>query len=197
MTHERFINRDISWLSFNHRVFQEAQDKTVPIIERFKFLGIFSNNRDEFFRVRVGTLRRIEKLGNKVKGLLEEDPTKILREIQRITIQQEENFKAVYENLLLELQEHNIFMINENGLNDEQKVFVKHYFKQNVLRTLVPIMLDTAPVFPELKDSSIYLFIQLVRKQEKKRSKLALIEIPTELFSRFLILPDNDGRKNI
>lgn len=192
----KIINRDISWLSFNERVLQEAEDPSVPIFERFKFLGIFSNNRDEFFRVRVATLRRMTKLGKKAWGLIGEDPSRILERIQKIVISQQARFETTYTNLLQELTKKQIFIINENQLNKEQGIFVKNYFNEKVQPTLMPIMIDTAPQFPYLRDKSIYLFIKLILK-EKNKVRYSLVEIPTDLLSRFLVLPGVGQKKYI
>ena len=107
------INRDLSWLSFNARVLQEAEDPNVPLIERLRFLDIFSNNRDEFFRVRVATIRRMAKWPNKAKALLGEDPDVLLEQIQKIVIRQQKKFDQAYDTILRELRKENILFVNE------------------------------------------------------------------------------------
>jgi len=181
------INREISWLSFNERVLQEANDPAVPLIERMRFLGIFSSNRDEFFRVRVATLRRMQKIGSKVKNILGEDPKMLLNKILLKTSEQQDRFEGAYQTILKELELHNIFMINEKQLTEDQGQFVREYFHEHVFPALVPIMLDQAPQFPWLKDRAIYLAIKLNRID--KKNKYALVEIPTDKISRFLVLP--------
>src|SRR6186713_2616575 len=113
------INRDLSWLSFNARVLQEAEDSTVPLLERLRFLGIFSNNRDEFFRVRVATVRRMAKWPHKAKNLLGEDPDVLLEQIQKTVIRQQKSFDEIYESILAALKKEGIFLINEKQLNPE------------------------------------------------------------------------------
>ena len=190
------INREISWLSFNERVLQEAEDTSIPLIERMKFLGIFSNNRDEFFRVRVATLKRMTRVeGKKVEHLLGESPKQLLDKIQKIVIRQQRKVEEIYLELLRNLRKKKIFIINETQLSKNQEEYVKEYFHDNVLPTLVPIMLDSAPKFPYLKDKSIYLIIKLIRKN--KKSKLALIEIPTTVVSRFVVLPQINENKYV
>ncbi len=191
---ERYINREISWLSFNDRVLQEAADKTVPLIERLKFLGIYSSNLDEFFSVRVGTLKRVIKAGIKAKTDLGESPKKLLRDIQDTVIHQRDKFDKTFSALRTELENQNIFIINENQLSDHQREFAKYYFDQDVRARLVPIMLDSLEEFPYLKSRVIYLAIYLERKREPLDKKYALIEVPADVLPRFIKLP-NAGKK--
>jgi len=189
------ISREISWLSFNARVLQEAADPTVPLIERVKFLGIFSSNLDEFFRVRVATLKRLSRLGKKAKKLIGHDPKKILEEIQETVLKQQTTFEAIYLNILRELERERIFIITEKQLNAKQKEFVKSYFHREVRPTLIPIMIDQLPKFPDLKDKSIYLAVRLCKRGGSKKTKYALIEVPTDVLPRFLILPEIKGHQ--
>ena len=191
------INRDISWLSFNARVLQEAEDPNVPLIERIRFLGIFSNNRDEFFRVRVATIRRMTKWGKKAKNFLGGNPDELLEQIQKIVINQQKKFEHIYLNLLKELEKENIFLVNEEHLSKEEGEFVRAYFQDNVFPFLVPIMIDTSPKFPYLKDKSSYLAIKFSKEGHEKKSKYSLIEIPTEIAGRFLVLPVEENKKKI
>lgn len=183
------INRELSWLAFNERVLQEAEDETVPLIERIKFLGIYSNNRDEFFRVRVATLKRVVKHQKKAEGLMGEHPKRLLDKIQKIVIEQQNKFERTYQTIIRRLEEHNISIINEKQLSTEQGHFVREYFREKVMPSLFPIMLDTNTSFPYLKDKSGYLIIKLGRNSKTKKSKYALIEVPTDVLSRFVVLP--------
>jgi polyphosphate kinase len=188
-----FINRDISWLSFNARVLQEAADPQVPILERLKFLGIYSNNLDEFFRVRIATIKRLSRLGIKARKMLSgEDPSKLLQRIQEIIITQQDLFEETYSNILKELELHGIFLLNEKQLSSVQQNFVREYFRNSVLPTLVPIMIDNAPTFPYLRDRAIYLYISLNKKKKDQKPVYALIEIPTDVLPRFLVLPKDN-----
>jgi polyphosphate kinase len=189
------INRELSWLSFNDRVLQEAEDETVPLIERIKFLGIYSNNRDEFFRVRVATLKRLIKHQKKTEGLMGEHPKRLLDKIQKIVIEQQNKFERTYQSLIRKLEKQNVFIINEKKLSTEQLHFVKEYFREKVKPSLFPIMLDHSMSFPYLKDKSGYLIIKLGRNNKAKKSKYALIEIPTDVISRFVVLP-REKQKN-
>ncbi|HYC29074.1 MAG TPA: polyphosphate kinase 1, partial [Chitinophagaceae bacterium] len=167
------IVRDISWLSFNERVLQEAADPTVPLKERVKFLGIFSNNLDEFFRVRVATLKRMAELGGKKKldMHLEESPDKILEEIQSIVLEQQSYFNRIWEDIFSELRKEKIYLVTERELNREQQKFVQKYFDDEVRPNLVPLMIESIPKFPYLRDKSIYLGVVLSRKDNSMRRK--------------------------
>lgn len=189
-----YTPREISWLSFNGRVLQEAADETVPLIERIKFLGIFSNNLDEFFRVRVATLKRMESFRKTARELIGENPTTVLRKIHTIVLEQQKKFESIYEQLIAELSKNKIHILNEKQLSAEQGDFVRKYFHETVLPTLAPVMIETANKFPYLKDKSIYFAIKLSSNLHKKYTRYALIQIPTDVLSRFLILP-KDGEK--
>lgn len=183
------INRELSWLSFNERVLQEAQDTTVPLIERIRFLGIFSNNRDEFFRVRVATLKRVIKHQKKASEYAGENPHRLLNKIQKIVLEQQNKFDKIYQNILLELAENGISIINEKQLSTEQGLFVKGFFREKVMPKLFPIMLDNKTPFPYLKDKSGYLIVKLGRNGATKKNKFSIIEVPTDELSRFVVLP--------
>ncbi len=191
------INREISWLSFNERVLQEASDPSTPLIERLKFLGIFSNNRDEFYRVRVATINRLTKLGKKAIDIYGDDPKDLLQKLQRKVIEQQQHFEEIYQELLHELAKQNVFIINEKQLNKEQQQYVKDYFHKEVETTLFPIMVDENKPFPYMKDKSGYLFVRLISTVAKQKNKYALIEIPSKITSRFIILPQEKNKKYI
>ncbi|POY36355.1 polyphosphate kinase 1 [Solitalea longa] len=192
------INREISWLAFNDRVLQEACDPTVPLIERIKFLAIFSSNLDEFFRVRVATVTRLTKIKNATRFNMGFNPSRILAEIQEIVKKQQVRFEDIYNNIILpQLAEEKIFIINDLQLNVSRGQFVRTYFREKLLSTLVPIMLDGLAEFPELKDESIYLLVQLSKSSGNSKPKRALIEIPTDTHSRFLILPETNNLKYV
>ena len=188
----RYINRETSWLSFNERVLQEAEDKTVPLLERLKFLGIFSNNLDEFFRVRIATLKRLMEFGKKAKTTLHVKPQKLLEEIQKIVIEQNLKFERVYKQIQQELRSHNIHIIDETKINAAQSKFIKGYFAEYIRPALVPIMLNQVKQFPYLKDKSIYLAIKLSQHGKPKLTQYAMIEVPTDQVKRFIILPSSN-----
>ncbi|NNM15947.1 MAG: polyphosphate kinase 1, partial [Bacteroidia bacterium] len=197
MKNGHLINREISWLSFNERVLQEAMDKSVPLVERIKFLGIFSNNRDEFFRVRVATIKRMTKMGSKTQKLIGEKPESILKKINKIVIRQQERFDVIYGKLKNELKKEQVYIINEKQIQEKHHKFARDYFHQKVLPSLAPVMISKNSIFPYLKDKSIYLIVKLINKKRREHSKHSLIEIPTPVVSRFLVLPSVNNKKHI
>lgn len=194
---ERFINREISWLSFNERVLQEAEDKAVPLIQRFRFLGIFSNNQDEFFRVRVATIRRIAAVRPQKKLLGNITPQKLINKIQGVVVQQQNKFEKIYDNLLKELESHNIFVVNEKQLTEEQGDFVWNYYYQHIRPVLIPIMLQYSGEFPELNDKPIYFAVKLRRKGQHEKPLYALLDLSTDILPRFVVLPKSGKKKYI
>jgi polyphosphate kinase len=191
-----FRNKEVSWLSFNERLLQEASDHSVPLIERIRFLGIYSSNQDEFFRVRVATLYRLARLGKKGKKLLGHDPREVIAELKNIVLRQQEVFQGVYRQLVDELATEGIHLVDEASLTAEQGEFVRHYFRERVRSKLTPLMVSEKKRFPELKDKSIYLATRL-RTRGSKSDRYALIEVPTPTLSRFLILPQIDARQYV
>lgn len=193
------IFRDISWLSFNARVLQEAADPSVPLRERIRFLGIFSNNLDEFFRVRVATLKRMVEFRAKAKANmhLESEPQKILDEIQMIVLNQQSEFNRIWENMQEELEKEKIFLVTEKELNREQQEFVHRYYDEEVSQNVIPLMIESIPEFPFLRDKSIYLGVVMWKKDSPLKKKYALIEIPSRVLGRFFQLPSPDGEHHI
>jgi len=192
------IIRDISWLSFNARVLQEAGDTDNHIYDRLRFLGIFSNNLDEFFRVRVATLNRMLRIGKVARIHLENNPDKILAQIQHIVINQQSEFDAIYADVIAELEKDNIYIKNEKQLNKQQKEFVTAYFDEKVRTEIVPLMIESIPQIPLLRDKSIYLACVLGDTKNPMMQRYALIEIPAKVLPRFVILPPStEGEKDI
>jgi polyphosphate kinase len=190
------INREISWLAFNHRVLQEAQDIKVPLVERLRFLGIFSNNMDEFYRVRVATVKRLAELPKKEKKKTEEEvtPAELLVLMQETVLKLKEEFTETYNIILQELEKKNIYIVNEKNITKEQKTFAEQYFQSKVAPLLVPIMLRGLPEFPYLKDRYIYLAVKLWRRTGTKKKQFAIIEVPSDKLPRFLVLPEKDKK---
>jgi polyphosphate kinase len=185
---EYLVNREISWLHFNERVLQEAIDPATPLIERIKFLGIFSNNRDEFFRVRVASLSRLAKL-NRDELKDKEDPKIVLNQIKSMVEKQEKIFTETYLTIVSELANEGIFIVNEKELDDEQGKFVKQYYQEELRQYLFPMMLQDFQKITSIKDGSIYLAVELTSSTKPLKESYALIKVPQRSLSRFLILP--------
>lgn len=191
------IVRDISWLAFNERVLQEAKDPDVSVYERLRFLGIFSNNLDEFFRVRVATLNKMVRLGKAAKVHLETNPEGILRQIQQTVILQQNDFDNTYQQIIRELAAQQIFIKNEQQLSFVQEDFIRKYYIDKVSSQIVPLMIESIPQMPLLRDKSIYLACVLGSKANRRLRRYALIEIPTKVLPRFIIMPSEEGTTDI
>ncbi|MBL7776543.1 MAG: polyphosphate kinase 1, partial [Saprospiraceae bacterium] len=167
MNNVPYIHRDISWLSFNYRVLQEAKDPAVPLLERLKFLAIYSSNLDEFFRIRVANIRNLKKVGKKTKAELDFVPRELLKEVHRIVNQQQEEISQIFENQIVpELRKHNIYILRRLDLNAEQKLFVESYFQNNLLPFVMPVLLVKQRIRPFLANAHLYLAVNL--RQRKK-----------------------------
>lgn len=196
-TTKNTIIRDLSWLAFNARVLQEASDPANHIYDRIRFLGIFSNNLDEFFRVRVAALNKMVLLGKAARMHLEANPDKILRKIQQTVIEQQEEFDKAWTNILTELAHRNINIKNEKQLTKHQKDHITHLFENKIRTQIIPLMIETIPQAPLLRDKSIYLACVLGNTKEAMMQRYALIEIPTRVLPRFFILPSEEGTTDI
>lgn len=198
----KFFDRELSWLSFNYRVLQEAKDKTVPLFERIKFLAIYSSNLDEFFRVRVASLRSLLSLKKKTKKKLQLDPEKLLEMIKSTVHGQQEEFGYIFrEDIIPELNKNNIFLVNDENYPEEHKDFLKNYFYDQVVPFVHPSLLDKNKIATFLHNSALYFSLRLIEKKEngeipvKPNYKYAIAEIPADRVNRFLTLP-KIGDKN-
>jgi polyphosphate kinase len=191
---KRYIPKEISWLAFNERVLQEAENKCVPMIERLKFLGIYSNNLDEFFRVRVATLKRLSMFGTRSEEILGYNSKAALKKIHEIVLSQNKKFESIYSGLLKDLSKHHIHIINETQLNNEQSEYVQHYFHSEVRTRLMPFMIEKNSELPNLTDDAIY-FATLLAKKGSDKKKYALLEIPASVLPRLVVLPERDEEK--
>lgn len=200
----KYIDREKSWLAFNERVLQEAADHTVPLLDRLRFLGIFSNNLDEFFRVRYASVRRVSISKDANKKLVNGVSAKVLlQEITEIVIKQQTKSLDILKEIESELENVGIFIIDETQTNEDQKTFIRDFFINKVSPVLVTIILNDLAEFPLVRDSYGYLAIKLVKKANdeapksiKKRTRYALIEIPNNI-NRFVELPVKDGKQFI
>jgi polyphosphate kinase len=193
----KYIDRDLSWLSFNERVLQEAQDKSLPLYERIKFLAIYSSNLDEFYRVRVAHHQNIERASKKAKKKIDYTTKNILTDIKKIVNKQLKKFSEIFEHdILHELRKNNIYLLRRTELNQEQRDFVENYFRNYMLPYCQPMLLVKDKIRPFLVSGSIYLAVRL-REKEHSHESYALLKIPSDYVPRFIPLPSAVGRHDI
>ena len=206
----QYINREISWLQFNARVLQEAADQSVPLIERLRFLGIFSNNLDEFFKVRYATIKRIDLAGKGGKSVLGGvKASTLLEQITQIVIDQQSESLKILDSIHKRLEKHNVYIINENQVLPSQKEFLRMFFLQHVSPALVTIILNDLAELPRLKDSAAYLAVKMIMTEPApqndnsriverpiKEKKYVLIEIPRSI-ERFVVLPKEGNKQYV
>jgi polyphosphate kinase len=196
MPEHKYIDREKSWLAFNARVLQEAADDSVPLLDRLRFLGIFSNNLDEFFRVRFAAIRRLSLSGiSGEKYLGGISAQELVKDITEIVILQQSESLRILSTIEAKLESKNIFIINENQISIDQEIFLKDFFIQKLSPELVTIILNDLAEFPLLKDTSGYLAIKLIMKLNKE-VRYAIIEIPKTL-NRFVVLPSDDEKQYV
>ena len=182
-----FLEKELSWLSFNHRVLQEAQDESVPILERLRFLGIYSSNMDEFYRVRVANVRRnILLSSNNEQRIASLD---LFNKIQNKVISLQATFDETYLLLLQQLDANNIHLINEMQLSDSQKSWLEQYFKDKLRHHIFPLILnDKTTLTDHINDDATYLMVSMCKDNQ---CQYALVEVPSSNLPRFVILPTN------
>jgi len=187
-----YINRELSWLSFNERVLQEALDTEVPLVERMRFLGIYSNNMDEFYRVRVANIKRLITLQNKKADGFKGTPQDLYDEIRTVVIKQQRLFEKAYDQLIEVLKKDGIQHFNEHNTNKEQQQELRTYFRKEILHDVVPIILDRKTPFPRLRDQAIYLAVRM-EWDSKRKVRYALLEIPSSI-PRFYSISEGTER---
>lgn len=181
-----YINRELSWLSFNERVLQEAMDPMVPLIERIRFLGIYSNNMDEFYRVRVANIKRMISLQNKKVDGFSGTPRALYDEIRAVVVRHQKKFEETYNDILESLKKDGIQQLTEKTVTEDQRKELQHYFNEQVIHDLVPIILEKKTPLQKVRDKAIYLAIKM-EWDSKRKVRYALIEVPTTI-PRFYIL---------
>ncbi|MCB0521226.1 MAG: polyphosphate kinase 1 [Lewinellaceae bacterium] len=191
------IHRDISWLSFNYRVLQEAKDPRVPLLERLKFLAIYSSNLDEFFRVRVANHRNLVRVGRRTRQQFDYDPRAILKEITQIVNKQQEEFSEIFSRQIVpQLEKHRIYLKRRLDLGHKQRAFVEQYFDENMMPFVQPVLLVKGKILPFLTNASLYLMVHLKDKEDGKK-QYAIVKIPSDHLPRFIQLPSLKGRREI
>ncbi len=196
----KFFNRDLSWLTFNYRVLEEARDKSLPIYERIKFLAIFSSNLDEFYKVRISNYKNLISLSRKNQKKLKFSPNEILKKIKKIVIEQQKEFGEIFRNdILTELEKNKIILLNnKSDINDFHKKFIIQFFSLEVLPYIQAVLLDKNNILQFLQDKSIYIVVKLFKKLKKNQKKIkkifyASIKIPSDNIPRFIKLPKKDN----
>ena len=193
LTEENYIERDVSWMLFNRRILAEAQRQEIPLMERLNFLGIYSNNLDEFFRVRVATLNRIVDFADKNSKALRERSKQALKTIGRLNAKYAQTFKETVKDVFNQLQKKHIHLLSEQELDDSQKEAVKEYCLSKLAGNLSPVWLSSVQGVNSLSDDSIHFVVRLKKQDEQKKGRrkgYAIIEIPVKKFGRFVQLPD-------
>lgn len=191
-----YIDRDVSWMYFNHRILQEAEKKQVPLLERLSFLGIYSNNLDEFFRVRVASLNRLadsESLPDKRC----KEFKRTLKTINRLNEEYSSEYTKVIKSVFAELEEHHIRLLKETQLNDEQKQFLKRLYYDKLNGSTNPIWLSAIDDLNTLEDNRIYLVVKKTHTDSEHKVKYAVIKVPDRVYGRFIRIPQSDGFDNI
>lgn len=192
-----FIHRDISWLSFNYRVLQEAKDPSVPLFERIKFLAIYSSNLGEYFAVRVAQHINLVRLGKKTKKKLDYDPKQVLNKIRQILNLHLEEFSDIFEKQIVPaLKKYDIRLLRRLQLNKEQQAFVENYFRDNLMPFVQPVLLVKHKVQPFLSNAALYLMIEMRDKDKsQERKQNAIVKIPSDHLPRFIELPPSKSKR--
>jgi polyphosphate kinase len=184
------VEKELSWLAFNARVLQEAENPDTPLVQRVRFLGIYSSNQDEFYRVRVADVRRLASL---TSGGKKEHFDDLLNRIHSRVIEMQRRFDACYKQIMGDLADQHIYLVDETQLTDEQLKFVVRYFNDEVLNYLDPFFIDESTELPNLNDASIYFAVQLKLSDNSRR--YAAVSIPSNRLPRFIEIPPRKGKR--
>ena len=190
-----YLPRDISWMYFNHRILQEAQKEQVPLLERLSFLGIYSNNLDEFFRVRVASQNRVAECEEKEAKTDREEAMYILKEINKLNSAYSKEFEKTIKSINQKLREENIYLLQEDELDDEQRAFIRDFYYKKLCGYVLPVWFPATKQLKSSTDESIYLAIKMRRKDlSSKKAEYAFLELPVSIIGRFVRLNDKDGK---
>lgn len=188
-----YLERDISWMYFNHRILQEAQRENVPLLERMTFLGIYSNNLDEFFRVRMASQSRIAESMEKSASADSEKARKIIKQISKLNAQFVKEYSETIHHVTDELKRENIYLVSDTEVSPEQMEFIRSYYKEKLAGSIVPIWFSAIKSMDCENDENIYLAVK-VSKEAKSSVDYAFLELPVDVCGRFVRLPDHEGK---
>lgn len=200
LTKGTYVERDVSWMFFNHRILQEAEKPSVPILERLSFLGIYSNNLDEFFRVRMATLNRIVEAKDKALKDSRERAKKTLHAISKLNAAYNHEYEKAVDSVFDELRKHGIRLLHEDELNDEQRAFVKAFYVDKLNGSTIPVWMQNIKDIAQMGEDGIYLAVKrnrFVDNEKKAKADYALIKVPDRELGRFVRIPESDGFANI
>lgn len=189
-----YLERDISWMYFNHRILQEATRSHVPLLERMAFLGIYSNNLDEFFRVRMATQSRIAEYTDKSAAKERDHAKKLIREIGKINARYVKEYEQAVHNVIEEFRKENVFLVNDTELTPEQGEFVRAYYREKLNGFIVPVWFSAIKLLDSETDENIYLAVKAAKENGKATVDYAFLELPVGICGRFIRLPDSDGK---
>ena len=194
-TEKNYLERDISWMYFNRRILQEAEKENVPLLERMSFLGIYSNNLDEFFRVRMATHSRVAECEENSVKAARTEAVALLKELNRLNAQYSKEFEQANQVIIKALQEKGIYLLKDTEVDEEQLQLVRAYYEQNLNGRIMPIWFSAIKMFDLEKDENIYLAIRMHRKNDAgKKAYYAFVELPVSTCGRFVRLPDREGK---
>lgn len=189
-----YLERDISWMYFNRRILQEATRPHVPLLERMAFLGIYSNNLDEFFRVRMATQNRIAECTNKSAARDREKAQKMIKKIGKLNSEYAKEYEEAVNNVIAELEKENIFIVTNENITEEQLQYIRSYYRDKLNGFISPVWFSAVKTFDYETDENIYLAVKLQKKGSRTITDYAFLELPVGLCGRFVSLPDNDGK---
>lgn len=191
-----YVRRDVSWMYFNHRILQEAEKENIPLLERLSFLGIYSNNLDEFFRVRVASLNRVIASGNATKKV-QQELKKTIKTINLLNEEYSKEYTQATHDVFAELEKHNIRLVNETQLNEEQQKWLKQFYYDRLNGYTNPIWLSAIKSLSKLEDNRIYLLVEMTENKDNHKSRYAVIKVPDKSLGRWVKIPSSDGFDNI
>jgi polyphosphate kinase len=191
-----YVRRDVSWMYFNHRILQEAEKENIPLLERLSFLGIYSNNLDEFFRVRVASLNRVIASGDATKKV-QQELKKTIKTINLLNEEYSKEYTKATRDVFEELETHNIRLLNETQLNEEQQKWLKQFYYDRLNGYTNPIWLSAIKNLSKLEDNRIYLLVEMTDSKDGHKTRYAVIKVPDKSLGRWVKIPSSEGYDNI